>query len=457
MSDTGDTVKAKRRMKWWHIVAAVLAVAVLVLVAVRVRDRTILQRRLDAVRAAGYPVTFAELDEWYEDVPSDKNAAEYVLDAITCFHKLEKQQERQLPWTGRDKMPARMEPLGEEVVGLIADLLQKNQDALELLRKAGALERSRYPIDLAKGYATLMPHLSDLRGTVRLLCLEAILSAERDEQESAVQALVSAFGVANSEASTPVLISQMVRQGGQSMALSALERLVNRTTLDEAHLTRLRVVIAAAYDPNAMARGIAGERCMGIEVLRDPRATGLGIAPVTATEGPSLLQLRAAQAVGLVDRLLVRYIDHVDHCLAAMRLPPAERLEVIGELERKHRQMVEEHPKLTHFMPTMARFMRNDLLHMTKIQVAAVALAVERYRLANNRLPEQLADLVPQFLETVPADPYDGQALRYKRLDPGFVVYSIGTDGTDDDGTERPPRQRGQEEPPYDITFIVER
>jgi hypothetical protein len=457
MSEIDETPRAKRRIRWWHIVVSVLAICILVLIGIRFKDRANLEGRLNAVRAAGYPVTFAELDKWYKDVPSGENAAEYVLDAITCFQKLEKEQERQLPWAGRDKMPARTEPLGEEVVGLIADLLQKNQDVLELLRKAGALERSRYPIDLAKGYATLMPHLSDLRGTVRLLCLGTILHAERGEQESAVQALVSAFGVANSEASTPVLISQMVRQGGQSMALSALERLVNRTTLDEAHLTRLRAVIAAAYDPNAMARGIVGERCMGIEVLRDPRATGLGIAPVISTEGPSLLQLRAAQAVGLVDRLLVRYIDYVDRCLAALRLPPAERLEVVGELEREHREMVEQHPKLTHFMPTMARFIRNDLAHMTKIQVAGVALAIERYRLANNRLPEQLTDLVPQFLETVPVDPYDGQVLRYKRLDPGFVVYSIGTDGTDDDGTERPPRRRGQEEPPYDITFIVER
>jgi hypothetical protein len=444
-------------MKWWHIVAAVLAAAILVLIAIRVRDRTILERRLDAVRAAGYPVTFAELDKWYKDAPSGENAAEYVLDAITCLQTLEKGQEQQLPWFGRDKMPARTEPLSEAITGIIDELLEDNQEAIEYLRQAGALEHSRYPIDLTRGHATLVPHLSELRSTVRLLCLEAILHAERSEQEAAAKALVSAFGVANTEATTPLLISQMVRQGGQSIAVSALERLVNRTTFNGEHLLHLHETVVAAYDPNAIARGFVGERCMVIQSLRDPRATGLYLAPIVAPEGPSLLQLRAAQAVGLVDRLLVRYIDYVDRCLTAMRLPPAERLKVAGELEREHRETVLEHPKLTHFMPTLARFMRNDLAHMTKIQVAAVALAVERYRLANNRLPEQLADLVPTFLAEIPADPYDGQPLRYRKRSPGFVVYSIGTDGLDDAGKERPSRRRGQEEPNYDITFIVER
>ena len=457
MTGISEDLKPRRRLRWWHIVVFGLALCILVLIAIRFKDRTSLEKRLDAIRAAGYPVTFAELDAWYEDVPYGENAADYVLDAIACLRKPQREQERQIPWMGNAEKPARTQALAAELVGTVDELLEKNQEAIGLLERAGALRRSRYPIDLTKGHATLLPHLSDLRGTVRLLCLKAILHAERGEPESATEALVSAFGVANSEATSPVLISQMVRQGGQSVAISALERVVNRTTLDEEQLVRLRQTLAEAYDPNAIARGFVGERCMVIQALRDPRSTGLGFAPVIAQEGPSLLQLRAAQAVGLVDRLLVRYIDHVDRALAAMRLPPTERLDVIAELESDHLDMAEEHPTLTYFMPTLGRIMRNDLAHMTKLRVAALALAVERYRLANGKLPEQLADMLPELLETIPLDPYDGKPLRYGRLDPGFVVYSIGKDRTDDGGKERPARRRGQEEPNYDITFIIER
>jgi hypothetical protein len=437
-------------------VGLIVAACVLVLILIRLHDRTALQRRLDAVRAAGYPVTFAELDAWYKDVPYGENAAEYVLDAIACLQTLEKERQQQLPWFNRDKMPARTEPLSDATVVGIVELLEKNQEALEYLHRAGVLQRSRYPIDLTKGHATLLPHLSDLRSMVRLLCLEAILHAERHEQVAAAKALVSALGVANTEAATPVLISQMVRQSGQGIALVALERLLNRTDFDEEHLAGLYETVATAYDPNAIARGFVGERCMVIAVLGDPRSTGLSFEPIVASEGPSLLQLHAARAVGLTDRLLAQYIAYVDRSLEALKLPPHKRLKAVGPLEREHSEMREAHPDLTWTMPTLARFLRNDLAHMTKLEVAGVALAIERYRLANDQLPDQLTDLLPQFLQSVPLDPYDGHPLRYRRLDPGFVVYSIGKDGIDDGGKEQPKKRRGQDEPNYDITFIVE-
>jgi hypothetical protein len=70
------------------------------------------------------------------------------------------------------------------------------------------------------------------------------------------------------------------------------------------------------------------------------------------------------------------------------------------------------------------------------------ALAVERFRLARGRWPESLADVVPEVLAAVPADPFDGQPLRYRRTAGGVVIYSIGPDGADDGGTFRydPPR-----------------
>jgi hypothetical protein len=239
--------------------------------------------------------------------------------------------------------------------------------------------------------------------------------------------------------------------------LSALERVVNRTTFDGEHLRLLDETVAVAYDPNAMMRGFVGERCMVIQVLRNPGSTALGFAPVIAQEGPSLLQLHAARAVGLIDRLLVQYIDYVDRFMAALRLPAHERLEAVRPLEREHEKMRKAHPTLTWIMPPLHRHFRNDLAHMTKLQVASTALAVERYRLTNGRRPAELGQLVPRYLEHVPVDPYDGAPLRYQRRDPGYVIYSIGKDGVDDAGKEQPRTRRGREEPNYDITFIVQR
>ena len=61
-------------------------------------------------------------------------------------------------------------------------------------------------------------------------------------------------------------------------------------------------------------------------------------------------------------------------------------------------------------------------------------LAVERFRLDNDALPETLNDLAPKYIESIPLDPFDGNPLRYKKLETGYSIYSIGPDCIDDGG-----------------------
>ena len=72
-------------------------------------------------------------------------------------------------------------------------------------------------------------------------------------------------------------------------------------------------------------------------------------------------------------------------------------------------------------------------------------------------MPDDLKELTPQFREAIPTDPFDGAALRYRRLTRGYVVYSVGEDGRDDGGREAPERKKTTDKTTYDITFTVER
>ena len=87
------------------------------------------------------------------------------------------------------------------------------------------------------------------------------------------------------------------------------------------------------------------------------------------------------------------------------------------------------------------------------IQTAKIGVAIERYHLTTGNLPNTLGDLVPTYLDTIPKDLFDGKDLRYKKLDIGFIVYSVGEDGHDDGGTEK----RRIASSTYDITFTVQR
>lgn len=69
------------------------------------------------------------------------------------------------------------------------------------------------------------------------------------------------------------------------------------------------------------------------------------------------------------------------------------------------------------------------------VDLATVACALERYRLANGEFPSMLAPLVPQFMAKLPHDLITGEPLKYRRTeDGGFVVYSVGFNQVDNGG-----------------------
>lgn len=108
-------------------------------------------------------------------------------------------------------------------------------------------------------------------------------------------------------------------------------------------------------------------------------------------------------------------------------------------------------------LPAYGNVSIRDAKMLAQARTTETALAVERFRLAHRTLPKKLDDLVPQFLSAVPEDPFDGLPLRYRNLERGYVVYSVGADGQDNGGRERPPDAKSSDKTPYDITFTVER
>ncbi len=54
-------------------------------------------------------------------------------------------------------------------------------------------------------------------------------------------------------------------------------------------------------------------------------------------------------------------------------------------------------------------------LRATRIQGDSVVAAIERYRQDHSRLPDSLAELVPQYVAAIPTPPWGLKAWRYKR------------------------------------------
>jgi hypothetical protein len=108
------------------------------------------------------------------------------------------------------------------------------------------------------------------------------------------------------------------------------------------------------------------------------------------------------------------------------------------------------------WFPNYFRDVRDDAETIARLRAARVALAILRWRAAHEgNLPDSLAELAPDILPVIPADPFDEHPLRYRRLPQGFIVYSVGPDFTDNGGQRQ---LAGTEKVDgYDVVFTVER
>jgi len=86
-------------------------------------------------------------------------------------------------------------------------------------------------------------------------------------------------------------------------------------------------------------------------------------------------------------------------------------------------------------LPMGRAFLFNFATGQTAWQLADVACALRRFQRDTGKYPTELAALVPNYLPEIPFDYMDGNRLRYHPTPEGsFVLYSIGSDGKDNDG-----------------------
>lgn len=67
-------------------------------------------------------------------------------------------------------------------------------------------------------------------------------------------------------------------------------------------------------------------------------------------------------------------------------------------------------------------------------RMLSIDLALRAYRADQGAWPDALEQLVPIYLEAIPADPFAGNGWVYRAGEPEFVLYSTGSDGRDDGG-----------------------
>jgi hypothetical protein len=420
--------------------------------------------RVFAIRQEGYPTSLSELDAWYQSVPESRNAASVVIKAnaqpgFANASNLNAVLDEK-SWT-----PTRTQLFDAKSKTEVSALLATNQALLNLLHSVIGLTNSRYPIDLTQGMNTLLPDLAKIKSSVRLLTAEALFETSNGDTDKAIPSLRAAGGVADSAAPEPLLISQLARYASWAIISKRTELILNASHLSDQQLAELQVLVSNAERTDSLARALAGERALHLPVFMSSRDQAFAYAfcgapwsspPTTKDRLRASFIMGLLKSTGILHKDKAFYLDIMATNIAAAEAPFPERLTLAlqanaAALSPPSRLLIFSRILL----PSFAKAFQRDAEHTARIRTSKTVIAVERFRLAHSgNLPATLSDLVPAYLSSVPSDPFDGQPLRYKRLAPGYVVYSIGSDMRDDGGIEGDPNKPTSAS---DITFTIQR
>jgi hypothetical protein len=326
----------------------------------------------------------------------------------------------------------------------ISEYLEESRECIALLRKAGEIEHCRYDRDYG---ATTVSHLQETKECAYLLETAVIFYSDKGDTGTALGYFRDGSRLAHSLAGKPHLISYLVRTSCIVISLSGLERTLSVTEFSDGQLRQMDEMLSRTRESLDMTDGLVAERAEVINVFQDPslgEEIWQGMEEVT-----NLMKIPVIGKTGLID-----YLDYMADCMEALKLSGIQQIVRLHEIEKEMENQSVLHVVGKAMAPSIARIAEIDLQRRSHIDLARTALAIERYRLAKGELPGGLEELVVEYMEAVPIDPFDGKPIKYKRAERGYLLYSVGMDGKDDGGKERTTKKRSET---YDSTFIVTR
>jgi hypothetical protein len=299
------------------------------------------------------------------------------------------------------------------------------------------MPRGRHHITYRRNFLqTLLNEQDGARGVAALLKYDAVRRAHAGDVDGALASCRGALNAGRSIGDEPTALSQLIRNAGITVAGHTAERVLAQGEAGPDDLAALQRVFEEEDRHPGLLISVRGERAAHYE-LYDGLEKG-EIDPEDLSEragtpggGPSLAGWSVRDHFrSELPPLLAVLTRHVE----ASRLPLHQQAEaerrISADAERLARDKV-----LTKLLPPSLNIIcESQRRRHAQVRCMAVALAVERFRRKHGGWPESLAKLTPEFLKEVPLDPFDGRPLRYRQVEDGGVVYSVGPDRRDNGG-----------------------
>lgn len=328
--------------------------------------------------------------------------------------------------------------------------LKDSDSKLAELQEASRRPHSRAPVkyDLENPWGILLPHLAPLKSACQRLQLRACAKLALGQTESALEDIDLMLYLADGTKEEPFLISYLVRLACFQLAVGAVWEGVADHVWSNAQLQHLEKRLA---EYNFFADS---ERPLDTE-----RAAGILTADLLAKQKFRLRDLTPDGTDplfgGVFDRIAPRgwyYLEQRNYCRlfdnqSAGTFDPGKKLVYpatikrnVGELDRelagaRLERVVSHRVLATLLLPALGNVARRTATAQTAVDQAVIACTLERFRLAEGQLPDNLSAL-SKYIPQLPHDLVDGRPYKYRRTGQGqYLLYSVGWNERDDGGT----------------------
>jgi hypothetical protein len=325
--------------------------------------------------------------------------------------------------------------------------LSKYDPLIERLRLDSKRPFSRFPIEYGReeGFEVLLPHLAGVKQCAKVLELRALAELQFGQSAKAMEDVELMLRLMDANRDEPLLISHLVRLAVLQVALQPIyEGLANHEWSDPelAELNSELTKVDLLEDYKFAMRGemIFCQDGFVDDVRRHPDEI-FNVSAVTESGVPFFGRVMFNL---IPEGWFYQNEFHDNRSVEEFVLPVADtNQDIISPAsERRADTAIEKETERASPYNVLERI--SGVLSATAItfaygqnaaNLARVALALERYRLAHGEYPNSLNMLEPQFITPLPHDIINGQPLHYQRTAGGqFKLYSVGWNETDDGG-----------------------
>lgn len=369
----------------------------------------------------------------------DKAAADAVVDSGKIEYAIQRHPAVQAkpvpatnayPGSGLSASPYdRSYSLGEK-----KKIVAENAPALKLLHTG-----FRYPYQSPprRSFNAVFPGYQKIRALARLLSLQAQVDSQKDDWNGAIQADLDSIQLGETMAHGGSLIGMLVGQACEAIGRRRAWEIVPHLNTIQALAAAQRLEsIRAGHVPTA---AVLQEEKWAIQASLMELMTQKGWPssyvnlmnsqqPNNGNSTPQWGQWLFGTRIRFTGKraIMTNYTHYMDQSIADARQPYAAH---------PQKPSIPDDPLNQMILPVFDSLRLDEVKSHTQNGLLLVVLALQAYHTTHRAYPATLSILVPQYLPSVPDDPFAlSGPLRYKLLRNNYVLYSVGPDSKDDGG-----------------------